>query len=284
MALRLRQVVLVAPELGPALEEVRDGLGIEPCYHDPGVAEFGLENVLFPIGDQFLEIVAPVQEGTTAGRTLERRGGAGGYMVMVQCDDLDRRRARLADVGARVIWQGDYPDIRGTHVHPKDIGGAIVSVDEATPWESWRWAGPAWRDHVRTETVTGVRSLTIGAADAKAMAARWAEVLDLPLADAMTVATDDATIAFVPAGPRGEGLDEVAVRGGRSCAGRDGDRPVRGARQLRVTPWEWASGPLPPRFGELRRGEQPGRQRVVRVVGLGDHRHRHAVVGPVDDG
>ena len=57
MALRLRQVVLVAPELGPALEEVRDGLGIEPCYHDPGVAEFGLENVLFPIGDQFLEIV-----------------------------------------------------------------------------------------------------------------------------------------------------------------------------------------------------------------------------------
>ena len=135
----------MAPELGPALEEVRDGLGIEPCYHDPGVAEFGLENVLFPIGDQFLEIVAPVQEGTTAGRTLERRGGAGGYMVMVQCDDLDRRRARLADLGARVIWQGDYPDIRGTHVHPKDIGGAIVSVDEATPWESWRWAGPAWR-------------------------------------------------------------------------------------------------------------------------------------------
>ena len=236
MALRLRQVVLVAPELGPALEEVRDGLGIEPCYHDPGVAEFGLENVLFPIGDQFLEIVAPVQEGTTAGRTLERRGGAGGYMVMVQCDDLDRRRARLADVGARVIWQGDYPDIRGTHVHPKDIGGAIVSVDEATPWESWRWAGPAWQDHVRTETVTGVRSLTIGAADAKAMAARWAEVLDLPLADAMTVATDDATIAFAPAGPRGRGAGRGGVRGGRSCEGGDDDRPVRAARQLRVTP------------------------------------------------
>jgi hypothetical protein len=210
MALRLRQVVLVAPELGPALEEVRDGLGIEPCYHDPGVAEFGLENVLFPIGDQFLEIVAPVEEGTTAGRMLERRGGAGGYMVMVQCDDLDRRRARLAEVGARVIWQGDYPDIRGTHVHPKDIGGAIVSVDEATPWESWRWAGPAWRNHVRTETVIGLRSLTLGAADAEAMAARWAEVLDLPLADGTTVATDDATIAFAPAGPRGEGLDEVA--------------------------------------------------------------------------
>jgi hypothetical protein len=210
MALRLRQVVLVAPELGPALEEVRDGLGVEPCYHDPGVAVFGLENVLFPVGDQFLEIVSPVQEGTTAGRLLERRGGAGGYMVIVQCDDLDRRRARLADVGVRVVWQGDLSDMRGTHLHPRDVGGAILSVDEATPWGSWRWAGPAWREHVRIDTVTGVSSLTMGADDPEAMAARWAEVLDLPLADERTVATDDATIAFAPAGPRGEGLDAVA--------------------------------------------------------------------------
>ncbi len=284
MALRLRQVVLVAPELGPALEEVRDGLGIEPCYHDPGVAEFGLENVLFPIGDQFLEIVAPVQEGTTAGRTLERRGGAGGYMVMVQCDDLDRRRARLADVGARVVWQGDYPDIRGTHVHPKDIGGAIVSVDEATPWESWRWAGPAWQDHVRTETVTAVRSLTIGAADAKAMAARWAEVLDLPLAD-----DDDGRHRrrhhHVRAGrPARRRAGRGGVRGGRSRAGGDDDRPVRGARQLRVTPWEWARAHS--RHDPVSSGAASNRGASERscVVGVGDHRHRDAVVGPVDDG
>ena len=209
MALRLRQVVLVAPDLGPALEELRDGLGVEPCYHDPGVAEFGLENVLFPVGDQFLEVVAPIEPGTTAGRLLERRGGAGGYMLIVQCDDLDRRRARLASVGARVIWKVDLPDIRGTHVHPKDVGGAIVSIDEATPWASWRWAGPSWLDHVRIGTVTGVSSVTVGARDPALMAARWAEVLDLPLVDDETVATDDASIRFEPARPRGEGLDEI---------------------------------------------------------------------------
>jgi hypothetical protein len=211
MALRLRQVVLVAPELGPALEEVRDGLGIEPCFHDPGVADFGLENVLFPVGDQFLEIVAPVQEGTTAGRMLERRGGAGGYMVMVQCDDLDRRRSRLGDLGVRVIWQGDLDDIRGTHLHPKDIGGAIVSMDEATPWESWRWAGPAWPQHVRTDVVTSLAAVTISAAEPLSMAARWADVLDLPLGDGPTVTTDDAVIRFAGTGPRGEGLDAVDV-------------------------------------------------------------------------
>ena len=210
MALRLRQVVLVAPELGPALEEVRDGLGIEPCYHDPGVAAFGLENVLFPVGDQFVEIVAPVQEGTTAGRLLERRRGAGGYMLIVQCDDLDRRRARLPGLGVRVIWQGDLDDIRGTHLHPKDVGGTIVSIDDASPWDSWHWAGPAWRDHVRSDVVTSVAAVTIGAVDPAAMAARWADVLDL-LHEGTTVTTDDAVVRFVPAGHRGEGLDAIDV-------------------------------------------------------------------------
>ena len=43
-------------------------------------------------------------------------------------------------------------------------------------------AGPAWRDHVRTEVVTGVTGVTVGAADPTVMAARWSEVLDAPLA------------------------------------------------------------------------------------------------------
>jgi hypothetical protein len=211
VAIRLRQVVLVAPDLGPALEELRDGLGIEPCFHDPGVAQFGLENVLFPIGEQFLEIVAPVEDGTAAGRHLERRGGAGGYMLLLQCDDLDRRRARLTEVGVRTVWQADLDDIKGTHLHPRDLGGTIVSLDEATPWDSWRWAGPSWQDHVRTGVVQSVTGAVVEADHPPGMARRWAEVLELPQADDTTIRTDDATLRFAPAGGRGEGLAEVEV-------------------------------------------------------------------------
>ena len=67
-------------------------------------------------------------------------------------------------------------------------------MDETTDWDEWRWAGPAWRDHVRTDVVTGVTGVTVGAADPTVMAARWSEVLDAPLADATTVQLDDATI------------------------------------------------------------------------------------------
>ncbi|HEX9258575.1 MAG TPA: VOC family protein [Acidimicrobiales bacterium] len=210
MTIRLRQVALVAHDLEQAVAALSERLGIEVGFRDPGVGEFGLVNAVFPVGTDFLEVVSPEREGTTAGRLLEKRGGDGGYMVIVQCDDLERRRARLHDLGVRVVWSADLDDIAGTHLHPRDVGGAIVSIDQALPWESWRWAGPTWRDHIRTEVVDGIAGVTIGAADPTAMAARWAEVLDAPV-KGTAVYLDEGVITFTAAGPRGEGVDSLAI-------------------------------------------------------------------------
>jgi catechol 2,3-dioxygenase-like lactoylglutathione lyase family enzyme len=219
MSIRLRQVALVASDLAAAESALADRLGLEVGFRDPGVAEFGLTNAVLPVGDGFLEVVSPAQDGTTAGRLLAKRGGDGGYMVIVQCDDLVRRRNRFADLGVRVVWQLDLGDIEGTHVHPRDVGGAILSLDEARPWPSWRWGGPAWRDHVRTGIVTGLAGVTVGADDPLAMAARWGDVLDVEV-DGHVVQLDDSVVEFVAAGPRGEGVDAVwLVAADRSRAG-----------------------------------------------------------------
>ncbi len=84
MWLRLRQIALVAHKLAPVEEALVDILGIEVCFRDPGIDHFGLENALLPIGNQLLEVVAPIREDTAGGRYLERRGGDGGYMVITQ--------------------------------------------------------------------------------------------------------------------------------------------------------------------------------------------------------
>ena len=112
--------------------------------NDPGVAAFGLRNAVFALGDTFLEVVAPMQPDTAAGRYLERRGGDCGYMLIFQLDDLDAARDRVKEMGIRVVWQADLPDISGTHLHPADMRGAIVSLDRADPPGSWRWGGPSW--------------------------------------------------------------------------------------------------------------------------------------------
>ena len=82
MKLSLRQIALVASRLTPIEQALIDIFDLSPCHRDPAVAAYGLENVLLPIGRQFLEVVAPTRDATAAGRYLERRHGDGGYMVI----------------------------------------------------------------------------------------------------------------------------------------------------------------------------------------------------------
>ena len=101
--IRMRQICLVARQLAPVVEQIQSVLELPVCHRDPGVGKYGLENALFPIGDKFLEVVAPVRDGTTAGRYLDRRGGDGGYMVITQCDDLAPRRQRCEALSQVIV-------------------------------------------------------------------------------------------------------------------------------------------------------------------------------------
>lgn len=205
MRIRLRQIVMVAADLAAAEQRIADELGVELCYRDPGVGVFGLRNALFPIGDKLLEVVSPIEDGTTAGRFLDKRGGDGGYMVIVETDDLDGARRRFDDAGVRVVHEAEDEGVLGLHLHPADVGGAIVSVDRTDVWGEWPWAGPSWRDHVRTGTVADVLGVEIEATDPDAMAARWSAVLDRPAVD-RRIELDEGVVAFVQAGERGDGV------------------------------------------------------------------------------
>ena len=142
--LRIRQIVFVVSDLAASSRRLADLLALDPPFRDPGVAEFGIDNAVFAFGDQFVELISPVRAGTAAGRHLERRG-EGGYMLILQTDDFARERARFETLGVRTVWEKSLDDIRAVHLHPKDIGGAIVSVDQPQPATAWRWGGPAWR-------------------------------------------------------------------------------------------------------------------------------------------
>jgi hypothetical protein len=183
--MRIRQIALVAKNLEPTVEALCEVLGIEVGFRDPGISVFGLANAVIPIGDTFLEVVSPKEEGTTAGRFLARRLGDGGYMVILQTDDLDVHRKQLADIGVRITWEHALEDIETIHLHPKDVGGAILSLDVAEPPSSWRWAGPDWESHRRTETTCWIDGVQIQAGDMRTMAERWSRIVGHPVIDAI---------------------------------------------------------------------------------------------------
>lgn len=222
MTVRLRQVALVAHSLDPVVPQLCADLGIEVGFNDPGIDEFGLVNAVMPVGNTFLEVVAPDRDGTTAGRLLAKRGGDGGYMVILQYDDLDSARARVDALGVRVVWRHDARAAKGTHLHPRDTGGAILSLDWMDGWDEWVWAGPRWRDHVRAGVTTGIAAVELQAPDPAAMAARWSEVIGAPLdAAGTTVLLDEGAIRFVgDLDGRGEGVSGIDVTAAdRSKAG-----------------------------------------------------------------
>src|SRR2546428_9993292 len=159
--MHIRQIALVARELEPVVADLTAVLGIEVGFRDPGVAEFGLHSAVMPVGQTFLEVVSPTREGTTADRLLERRGGDGGYIVILQTADLRADRTRLAALGVRIVWQLELDDIATVHLHPRDLGGAIVSLDQPVPPESWRWGGPQWQAEGRTDAVRRLPSVNI---------------------------------------------------------------------------------------------------------------------------
>ena len=216
--MRLRQVALVADKLAPAVADLTALLGIKVAYNDPGVGKFGLENAVMAVGETFLEVVVPTQPGTTAGRLIEKRGGDGGYMAIFQVRDITKARALLAEKNVRVVEQAEGPRYAMSHLHPKDIGGAIVSVDQMTPWEHWEWAGPDWRNTIDTSVTTGITGVEIQSDHPAAMAARWAEALGEKVVSRegrIEIPVEDGVIRFVQATDgRGDGVSafDVTVR------------------------------------------------------------------------
>ncbi|MDW3213464.1 MAG: VOC family protein [Ilumatobacteraceae bacterium] len=216
MRMRLRQIAMVASDLAAAEDRIERELGLELCHRDPGVATFGLRNALYAVGDQFLEVVSPTQPGTTAGRLIDKRGGDSGYMVILEVDDLEPLRRRLDEHGVRVVFEAADVGIVGLHLHPADIGGAILSVDRADTWGEWQWAGPMWRDHVRDDAVDEIVAVEIEALEPTAMSERWSEVLGCEAIDGTIALPDGGEIRFVRAGDRGEGVCGVELRTDRA--------------------------------------------------------------------
>lgn len=217
--LRLRQICLIAGKLATAVEDLCGVLGLETCHHDPAVGAYGLENALLPVGTNFLEVVAPIEEGTAGGRYLERRGGDGGYMVILQCDNVEERRARMGELGVRIANELNYSDFTGIQLHPRDTGGALLENDTMQGSQAadgpWHPAGGSWQDAVRTERVTAMVAAELQSPDPAALAANWGRILGRPVTDSgvLEIALDNAKLRFVEvADGRGEGLGGVDLQ------------------------------------------------------------------------
>ena len=203
--LRLRQVCLVAEDLGRQTELIGKIFGLEVCHRDPNVARYGLENVLFPVGTDFIEIVSPTRPSTAAGRFLERHGGRHGYMIIMDCPDPSARQAHCEAIGVRTAHLIRHGNYLGVQLHPKDTGGAMLEFNRTVggkdPMGPYAPAGGDWQKAIRLDVTQRMLGVEIECPDPAAFSARWGEILQRPVQAVEGrhwIALDTGTLSFLP--------------------------------------------------------------------------------------
>jgi hypothetical protein len=224
--MRLRQVAFIAHRLQPIADQLGAVFGLQVGFRDPGVEFFGLNNVVMPVGGEFLEVVAPFREDASGARYLARRGGDAGYMVILQDADALAHRARLEAAGVRVIARSRGEPYRYTHFHPGDCAGVLLSIDSVegdADWQArmsdWPPAGPDWRAHESPDAL-GIAAVTLQSRDPIGACECWCKLLDRSACtdgDRLEIQLERGAIRFVsPIDEDGTGVVglDIEVRDG----------------------------------------------------------------------
>ena len=186
---------------------MRSIFGLEVCYRDPNVARYGLENVLLPVGTDFIEIVSPTRPGTAAGRFLERHQGRSGYMIIMDCEDPAARQAHCESIGVRAANLIRHDSYLGVQLHPKDTGGAMLEFNRTEggkdPMGLYAPAGPGWQGAIRQDVAQHLLAADIECTDPIAFSTRWSEILQRPAQPVgngrARITLDTGRIEFLPA-------------------------------------------------------------------------------------
>lgn len=204
----IRQVVLLVPELEPALAEFRQTFGFAEGIKSPGITKWGFKHEVFTFGDSFLEICAPLAADSHPGKLMARKG-AMGYMVVVQVDDLDRVLTKAAAQEIKPLFVENLHGNPISQWHPKALG-TLVEFDQINPQESWHYA-PGVFEKKCTDVALDVVGAVLAVADPEAMASTWSTLLEAPLIDSTTLDLHRTRLRFVPVVSERSGLVTVEL-------------------------------------------------------------------------
>jgi len=132
MLTQIDHVGIAVSDLREAVERYRRTFGIEPVHRER-MDDQGVEEVLFAVGESFVQLLGALGPDTPVGRFLGKRGPGVhhvGFRVASVADALEHLRAE----GIGLIDEAPRPGSRGTtiaFVHPKDTGGVLVELVEA---------------------------------------------------------------------------------------------------------------------------------------------------------
>jgi methylmalonyl-CoA/ethylmalonyl-CoA epimerase len=128
---RIDHIGVAVEEIEPALELYRDHFQMQVAHREV-VEEQGVEAVLLDVGENHVELLAPLGADTPVGKFLAR-SGPGLHHVAYQVQDIDATLGALKQAGLQMIDEQPRTGIRGSRVafmHPRASAGVLTEIVE----------------------------------------------------------------------------------------------------------------------------------------------------------
>jgi methylmalonyl-CoA epimerase len=126
---RIDHIGVAVEDLDAALPLWRDSFGMELAHRET-VTEQGVEAALLDVGENHVELLAPLGADTPVGRFLAKRG-PGLHHVAYQVPDIDTALEAVRRSGLRLIDETPRVGIRDSRVaflHPSASGGVLTEI------------------------------------------------------------------------------------------------------------------------------------------------------------
>jgi methylmalonyl-CoA/ethylmalonyl-CoA epimerase len=131
---RIDHIGVAVEAIEPALELYRDSFELTVAHREV-VEEQGVEAVLLDVGENHVELLAPLGPDTPVGKFLASKG-PGLHHVAYQVSDIDATLAALKQAGLQLIDQQPRTGIRGSRVafmHPRATVGVLTEIVQPAP-------------------------------------------------------------------------------------------------------------------------------------------------------
>lgn len=184
---RIHHIAVVVKSVDEAIPFYRDMLGLQ-VTEDRVMDDQGVRGVLLAMGENEIELIEPVREGTGVARYLASKGETL-HHICFRTHDIDAELARLNAQGVEMIDTTSRVGLAGriAFIHPKAMHGVLVEI-----------AQPPAGAH--ESSAKGFDHLAVLVADYPAARETWKRTLGLEVVREIPVPARQQGIAQVPSG------------------------------------------------------------------------------------